>query len=259
LYLTNFISLRRADIVMFWGWSLALEEQFYLTVPLLFVLLTRLRSDRARLGLLLLMWLTALAVRLYIYLRYAPWTDLALYSALYFRTHTRFDTLVAGIILALVHQRFKGPIAQWLTHPFHRALLALPSLACLWLLLRPWLFGQQHVQIVHVFAWGTITSLMYFGFLLLLLYGDGFIQRFLGAPLFRRVATLGYGVYLIHIPVIDRILVPAAHALEARHVSMLLVWPASLATVLLGSWGVGYLMHIFIEKPSLRIREKLAG
>src|ERR1700722_376913 len=55
LYLTNFISLRRADVVMFWGWSLALEEQFYLTVPFLFVLLTRLRSDCARLGLLVAM------------------------------------------------------------------------------------------------------------------------------------------------------------------------------------------------------------
>ena len=36
LYGTNFMSLLRTDVIMFWGWSLALEEQFYLTVPILF-------------------------------------------------------------------------------------------------------------------------------------------------------------------------------------------------------------------------------
>src|SRR5437868_11014253 len=49
LYGTNFLSLLRADVVMFWGWSLALEEQFYLTVPILFFVLHRLKNDRARL------------------------------------------------------------------------------------------------------------------------------------------------------------------------------------------------------------------
>ena len=30
IYGTNFLSLLRSDIIMFWGWSLALEEQFFL-------------------------------------------------------------------------------------------------------------------------------------------------------------------------------------------------------------------------------------
>ena len=37
VYGTNFLPLERGQTVMFWGWSLGLEEQFYLTVPLLFV------------------------------------------------------------------------------------------------------------------------------------------------------------------------------------------------------------------------------
>src|SRR5262245_59882389 len=36
LYVTNFLPLGRPHVIMFWGWSLALEEQFYLTVPALF-------------------------------------------------------------------------------------------------------------------------------------------------------------------------------------------------------------------------------
>src|SRR5262249_36538539 len=134
LYGTNFLSLMPGQVIMFWGWSLGLEEQFYLCVPLLFFALQRLRGLRARIALLSAMWMTALVVRLVIFLRHRPWDDGDLYSALYFRTHTRFDPLVAGIILALVHQSWGKNIAQWLKEPFHRALLALPSLGCLWLL-----------------------------------------------------------------------------------------------------------------------------
>ncbi|HEY8077459.1 MAG TPA: acyltransferase [Labilithrix sp.] len=259
VYATNFMSLRREDIVMFWGWSLALEEQFYLTVPLLFFVLHRLRGDRARIALLLAIWLLALVVRIVIYVKRAPWTDLGLYEALYFRPHTRFDTLVCGIVLAYVHNRWRDRITEWLKHPFHRALVAMPSLACLWLLVRPWMFGTKSVQIVHVFAWGTVTSIMYFGWLVLLLHSDGWIQRALSWEGFRKIATLGYGVYLVHIPVCDNLIVPVAHALDRRHWPMAFVWPASLASLMVLSLALGYLLHVVVEKPSLRIRERLAS
>jgi peptidoglycan/LPS O-acetylase OafA/YrhL len=259
LYLTNFMPLGRPDILMFWGWSLGLEEQFYLTVPALFFILHRLKSDRARIGLLAALWAMGVVIRLYIYFRYAPWTDLLLYGALYFRTHTRFDTLVAGILLAFVHQRHGAAITRWLEDPFHRALLALPALGCLWLLVRPAMFGADKVQLVHVFCWGTVTSVMYFCSLLLLLNGEGWIHRRLSAPIFRRLATLGYGVYLVHIPLIDHLAVPVAQRAQARHLPMALVWPCSLLAVMLLSFAIGYAMHVLIEKPSMKIRQRLAA
>jgi len=260
LYGTNFLPLGRTDSLMFWGWSLSLEEQFYLTVPLLFFVLQKLKSDRWRIALLLAVWAAALGMRLFLFYKRAPWGDLALYEALYFRPHTRFDTLIAGILLAFVHNRYKDRLTAWLRDPFHRALLAMPSLACLWLLLRPWMFGTEHVQLVHVFAWGTVTSVMYFGLLLILLHGKpGPISRMLSAPIFRRIATLGYGVYLVHIPLCDKVIVPIAHALDARHVPMIVVWPASLVALMLSSLGLGYVMHVVIEKPSLAVRQRLAA
>ncbi|MFO0667600.1 MAG: acyltransferase [Polyangiaceae bacterium] len=261
IYITNFLPLGRGDVIMFWGWSLALEEQFYLTVPLLFFVLHRLGSDKLRISLLASMWLSGLVIRLVIFFKYGPWTDLALYGALYFRTYTRFDTLVAGILLAFVHMKYEKQVAQFLETPRHRAILAFIAATCLWLLLEPTLFGasMQSVQFFHVFAWGTVTTVMYFPALLLLLHGRGAISRALSLPIWRRIATVGYGVYLVHIPICDHVVVPAARYLRAKAVPMVVVWPASLVFLTLSSMAIGYLMHILIEKPSLKVRQWLAA
>jgi peptidoglycan/LPS O-acetylase OafA/YrhL len=260
VYGTNFLPLQRGQTVMFWGWSLALEEQFYLSVPFLFLALYRLRSDRARIVFVSLFWLSALVVRLVIYYGHAgPWHDMELYGALYFRTHTRFDPLVMGILIALLHKSYGRAIAAWLVPPFHRAVVSLASLACLWLLLKPIMFGVERLQVVHLFAWGTITSLMYLGIVPMALYGDGWLCRAMGAPVFRRLATLGYGVYLVHIPIIDHVMVPAAKAAQQRGWSMLWVWPAALVSTVVLSLAVGYALHVLVEKPSLRFRERLAA
>ncbi len=259
-YLTDFRVITRFDLVMLWGWSLALEEQFYLAVPLLFFALLRLKSDRARIALLTCLFFGGLASRLFIWHHYGPWSDEGLYGAIYFRTYTRFDTLIAGILLAFVHDRHGPAIAVWLQKPFHRALLAMPSLACLYLLLRPWMFGWPAVQLVHVFAWGTVTSIMYFCFLLLLLHGgQGWVSRALSLPVFRSLATLGYGVYLVHIPLCTLLILPLGVTLTAYHVSMALVWPLSVAALMLASLVVAYGMHLFIEKPALALRQRLAA
>jgi peptidoglycan/LPS O-acetylase OafA/YrhL len=259
LYATNFLPLGRTDVIMFWGWSLALEEQFYLTVPLLFFVLHRIRSTRARLALLGVLWAAALVIRLTIYVRYAPWNDFTLYSALYFRTMTRFDTLVCGLILAFVHAEYGERLRAWLVLPVRRAVLALIALSCMWVLLRPTLFGAEHLQLVHVFAWGTITSVMWMCLLVLLLHAEGPIQRVLSAAVFRRMATLGYGIYLVHIPLIDRVFVPLARALQKRGVSMIIIWPSSIVLTMAMSLAIGYALHLLIEKPSLRLRERLAA
>jgi peptidoglycan/LPS O-acetylase OafA/YrhL len=40
---------------------------------------------------------------------------------------------------------------------------------------------------------------------------------------------------------------------------MAIVWPMSVALLMALSLGLAYVMHVLIEKPSLRIRERIAG
>ena len=259
LYLTNFVGLGRARVVMLWGWSLSLEEQFYLAVPLLFVILRKLPTDRARVVFLSLLTASGLAARFAVYWEGRPWDNIHLYDVIYFRTVTRFDAIVAGVLLAVLEARYGKRIAAWLESPAHRAMLAVPALGCLWLLLYPETFGQENVQLMHLFSWGSITSVMYLATIPMVLHGKGPITRALSLPIWRRMATLGYGVYLVHIPILDHILVPIALRLHRQAWSLMVIWPLTWIVCALISFAVGYVMHIFIEKPSLRIREWLAA
>jgi peptidoglycan/LPS O-acetylase OafA/YrhL len=262
VYLTNYgMPLVPGQLVMPWGWSLALEEQFYLSVPFLFLLLYKLRGDRARLAALGTLWLSALVVRIVLCLRHPGWNEAALYDFLYYRTHTRFDTLLAGIGLAYVQNRWHAPIRQWLETPFHRALLALPALACLWLLMQPWLFGPRALGLVHAVSWGTLTSIMYFCWTLLLLNGgDGWVRSALSFPVFRRIATLGYGVYLVHLPLCEFLVSRVSKGLVDRHGwSLGLVWPLAVVALFGMSLAASYCLHVLVEKPSLRVRDRIAA
>jgi len=259
VYLTNFMPLARDQILMFWGWSLSLEEQFYLAVPLLMWVLFRLKNDRQRMSALALLMLAALVTRWAVYLRGASWTDYQLYDAVYFRTHTRYDAIVCGILLAFAEIRYGERIGKFLEHPLHRALLAVPAMGCWWIASHHDLFGEENAPIVRLFAWGSLTSLMYLAVVPLMLHGDGPIQRFLSWPIFHKLATVGYGVYLVHIPLIDRLAVPLAHQLEDDGASMLWVWPALFALVTVLSFVLGYVLHVLVEKPSLWVRDRLAA
>ena len=242
------------ESVMPWGWSLGVEEHFYLAVPFLFIVLRKLRGDRARLAVLATLWLSAFVARLGLYLH-----DPAGLSSAYVRTHTRSDTLAAGVIVAYVHNRWGDQLAGWLESPAARAVVAVPTLGCLWLLLNPGMFGDG--ALASVFLWGTISSAMYFGLVLLLLNGgDGWIRRGLSAPVFRRIATLGYGVYLVHIPLCYVFINPGASTLvQDWGWSMAAVWPLALIALIGVSLVLSYVMHVIIEKPSLRLRDRVAG
>jgi peptidoglycan/LPS O-acetylase OafA/YrhL len=258
LYLTDYQHVH--DAVMPWGWSLAVEEKFYLVVPFLFFLLRKLRTGRARLAVLVMMWASALLVRLGIFLSHSgEWTPLAIAQALYFPSHSRYDTLVAGIILAFVQHHWREPIARWLEGRFARTLLGAVVVACLVPLLDPNRFGKG--WLLAVFNWGTVTTIMYFALVLLILNGrEGRIQRFLSAKAFRRLATLGYGVYLVHTPLFWWFVQPLARWLHvSRGWSMGVVWPASLVLLLALSFWWAYGLHLFVEKPSLRLRDRVAG
>jgi peptidoglycan/LPS O-acetylase OafA/YrhL len=121
-----------------------------------------------------------------------------------------------------------------------------------------WPFSMNVFFLTRVFAWGTVTSFMYVPWLLLLLNADGPLQRWFGQRSFLRWATLGYGIYLVHIPICEDLLIPFDKVLIERvGLSMALVWPLSVWLLFLVSAAVAYVLHLLVEKPALALRDRL--
>ncbi len=257
-YLTNYLHGSIDGMVMNWGWSLCVEEHFYLIVPVLMAGLFLFRSHRVRVGLLVALWLACLGVRLGIYIDAShPWTGLAIHRALYRPTHARFDILVAGILVAYVHRYWGEKISRLLRRGEIRALFLAATLLGLGALLSPDPTVSRS-PLFSVFAWGTITSLMYVPLILFLLCGDGPLHRFLSMPFFLKAATLGYGIYLVHIPVCGVIAMAYKPLQALLPWPPLLLWLQILCWLILGSAVAAYLLHLLVEKPMLWLRDRLA-
>ncbi len=255
-YLTNYRWLQRDTAVMMWGWSLAVEEHFYLAVPFLLAALRLVKSHTGRIAVLAVLFLSALVIRLVIYRGHAgEWTHLTSLHAMYIPTHARFDVLVTGVFLAYVQKHFGDRIRVMLESARARRVFFACGLAAMLFLV--WPFSMEVFFFTRVFAWGTVTSFMYVPWLLLLLNADGPLQRWFGQRSFLRWATLGYGIYLVHIPICEELLIPLDKLLVERvGLSMAIVWPLSVWLLFLSSAAVAYVLHLLVEKPALALRDR---
>ena len=260
VYLTNYHYPMKVDDlpVMWWGWSLAVEEHFYLAVPLVMAAMRRVTSHTARLSLFFIAWCSAFVVR-FVTLKaeHGPRDMEEMFRALYIPTHTRYDILVAGIVLAYLQHHFHVPLRSLLARREYRAILGFVAFLGFFLLMQRELIDDWRMW--RIVRWGTLSSITLTAALLLLLNTEGRVQRFLSSTVFLHIATVGYGIYLIHTPVCEHILLPLAGAMVAHGVSMMAVWPTTLALLLVLSALGSYVLHITVEKPFLYLRDRLTA
>lgn len=259
LYLTNYGDATFRHRVMFWGWSLSVEEHFYLVAPFLIAGLGRLSTHRQRIGVLLALWVSGFASRVVTahYAFQASDYSFLTSGGVFIRTHTRYDILIAGVIVAYLQYYFRNEVVQFLRKKLVRPCFTCLILFCFYLLaIRPeWVGGDSTTFLL--FAWGTITSVAYVPLLLMAVNGDGPLVRFSSSGIFRVIASLGYGVYLVHTPVCTSLLPLARHALLNSESPLVAVWLTMLFATILISLFLAYVLHIIVEKPALRFRDRL--
>jgi peptidoglycan/LPS O-acetylase OafA/YrhL len=105
-------------------------------------------------------------------------------------------------------------------------------------------------------TWGTLTSLFWGPILLVFLYGDSWLHRLLGHRACLVMATLGYGVYLVHIPI--GVLVSAGARSIASGMEPHARWVLTLLGTFASSLAVSYVLHVTIDTAMLKLRDRVA-
>ena len=216
-------------------WSLAVEEHFYLVLAILFPLFARRKgSPRLLAGILVGILVAALALRI--------WGSIDGVSdvRLQWRTHVRVDSLAAGVMLALISVHWPQLFERLRTN---RKLLIGVLVVGVAEIASIGKHGPIGTTIGFTVAYLTAAAL------LLLVYKAAWVgkARVLSVPM----AFLGrysYGIYIWHI-FVAATLVHVLHLDEASPIGQVLRYGVAIA--------VGVLATVAVEKPVLRLRDRL--
>jgi peptidoglycan/LPS O-acetylase OafA/YrhL len=238
-----------------WGqtWSLAIEEHFYVLLPLLLIGLThfsRNRPDpfRALPRIYLLLVLTTLALRVGAAARFSfefMDANTFVYTMLY-PTHLRIDSLFLGVLAGYVYHYHPDALRKWMG-PRSGWLLVLSMLLLLPNFLWPLLNAPYH----YTFGF-TLTAGAY-AVIVLLSVVHGFRLGPIGKRLVQAFAYVGarsYSIYLWHLTVLM-----ALQTVLSRWGTP--SWWLTSLSYIVGSLLVGLTMASLIETPMLRVRDRL--
>ena len=247
-YLNNYMPLQ--PTAMGWGWSLCIEEHFYLTLPAFLTLLFRWARGWQRAAVLTGSALLPLTFRAVAFIR-EP--SLILFGPIYYNSQTHCDGLLIGVLIAYAYV-------------YHREAFAhvVVRLGAFW-----WIAGCASVA--AAFWWGSMFRAAAFPVtveLFVLAVGAGLllinclflknrVTRLFACPVWSAPARLSYGIYLVHPIVLSFVLArwPGGVAAAGSSVKQLLAFVAIVALV---SAAVALVMFLVLERPMLRLGARLS-
>jgi len=240
------------------AWSLCVEEQFYLLVPLLCLLFVRTGKPRAAawaaFGALLAI---GIAARWYYWLQYglvngdASYSRVPYYGRIYYGSISRFDEFLPGVAIAFA-KNFHPAAWEKLTARGNVWLAA--GIAAV--IAVGWLFwegnfykGYGYGFTATVFGYSLVA--VSFGLLVMAALSPGSAFDRLRIPGATPLALWSYAFYLIHKPII-----------VILHRELPTDWdpdsPRTVAIMFLASLAGGWLLYRLVETPFMRLRRTIA-
>jgi peptidoglycan/LPS O-acetylase OafA/YrhL len=232
------------------AWSLCVEEQFYLLLPLALLLIFS--SKRIKVA----VWLIPFLFLLTLLLRWISWHFFLKpvqdeetfsrdwYKLIYYPTYTRLDGLITGVGIAAAY-RFRP---TWIKDCKRFSAWILP-VGILFFAACFFLGPDPHGGPATIFSFSLIA--LGFGFFVLsAILPDSFLFRFHSA-FTKNLATLSYSLYLCHKGIIHL----TQHFLSGNILAADSVWMLLICFLLclLGAW----IMRLLIEKPMLILRNRV--
>ena len=235
------------------AWSLCIEEQFYLVLPVLVLLAARYgKSIRAAWLVLGVLVLAGIATRSALWLQYGREIDGALnqyYPNVYYSTLCRFDELLPGVALAMLknfHPALWRRMLAWGNATLACGALAL-ALLCYLVVNYYYIEGYGYGYFMTGFGY-SLVALVFALLVLAALSPRSYLYR-LRIPGAAQLAAWSYAIYLTHKPIamiLHRMLKGGALA------------PALVVVVIAGaSVAGGWLLYRLVERPGMALRDAL--
>jgi peptidoglycan/LPS O-acetylase OafA/YrhL len=239
IFANNYLNSADDPNVLGWGWSLCVEEHFYLLLPPLVFVVFRFGPSWLRAPILALGILVPLVLRL-------AQDDDTLVLNFYPYSHLRFDELFVGVLIAYFHEQ----------HPKALAASARSAGPLLWLvgwgcIAAVWIFGGLRKQSDFHQAYQFTLIAIGTGLLLVnCLHLDNWVTRFFSKPAWYPLARVSYGLYLVHPFVVAFVFHRLIDQTQIGHIGAASLIVA-FVVVLLASYGIASLMFVSIERPAL--------
>jgi peptidoglycan/LPS O-acetylase OafA/YrhL len=225
------------------SWSLCIEEQFYLALPLAMLFAWRMRRP------VLAIWILAvLALAGGMLARYACWPQLdpeAYGAPFYYSTFTRFDELLPGVVIALL-QHFHPKVFNRLVKQSACLLIAGITIVMAALI---WIGNQIPTSLPAAIL---VYPMLAWGFALLTLcclQPASLLNRFI-IPGAGKLALWSYAIYLAHKPVFKLVLGPI------QNTGIALQSALGIVLIMAAGIGAGWLLFRLVETPFMQIRAK---
>ncbi len=239
------------------AWSLCVEEQFYLLLPLLCLAFVKAGRPRAA------AWMTlgglvaiGMAARWYYWIHYgsAPagtYLRAPYYGRVYYGTISRFDEFLPGVGIALLKNFHPAAWEKLITHGngwLAAGCVAVVGVAALFLD-DYFIQGTGYAFTATVFGYSWVA--MSFGLLVMAALSPGSLLHRLRIPGATPLALWSYAFYLVHKPImmILRRELPAEWDWDS---------PRTVAVIFAASLTGGWLLHSLVETPFMRLRRKVA-
>ena len=240
------------------AWSLAIEDQFYLVLPVIVLLLAR--RPRAALLVPCLLVLTGLALRWYLALQNL--TDTGIYfrafqTWIYYATWTRLDPLIFGVALAAI-EKFRPQWWQRLTDC--AVWLWLPGLASIGYAL--YLSDADEITVAAA-VWQFPLIALGMATLLVCAVSPRLPFRRVRIPGAAFIASIAYSAYLIQKLVIHAVAeycLPRLNEMAAGTTHQIaMISAAALIGVQLCVYAAATILFFVVERPFLQLRHRLTN
>lgn len=230
------------------AWSLCVEEHFYLFLPLILIVLQQAQLLKKSYWLLIILFLLGFAARIF------SFNDLYLpnlenennwvywYQYVYYPTYNRLDGLLTGVSIAGIYQFLPNFWTRMSKYGNQFIVLSLFVLTGAYFLC----YDQQTY---HASVYGfTVVSIGY-GFMVIGAISPGSLLYRWNSRTTTLIASLSYAIYLTHKGVIHMTHQMLANTKMDNNWLLLISIGACI--------GFAYLLHLGIEKPFMKLRNKI--